>query len=202
MAWSNNWQERNLKQVSGVFDAPVELESLLIILDQRGFRQDVSVLMSDATREIYSSSYSYGGVEPVTMREVEEMGGGTAGNFSVNEQSKAPEGATTGGITGGVLGAFIGGLTMAGTLFIPGSSLLVVGPIIGMLTGGAVGGATGGVIGALIGAGIPEHEAKIYHQELAEEGKSLVVAHVPDDAVRDVKKIFKQCGAHQIKVAS
>ena len=197
MSWTNNWEDQNLKQVSGVFDSPVKLESLLIILDQHNMGKNVSILMSDKTRDSYKSSYSYDGVECITTLHMN-----TGNNFDIKEQSKAPEGSTAGSITGGVLGSIIGGLTMAGSLFIPGVNLLVTGPIIGALTGGAIGTATGGLLGALVGAGIPEHEARIFEKSLEKEGRSLVVVHVPSDQVNEVRKLFEQCGAKKIKVAS
>ena len=179
MSWKNNWEKRDLREVSGVFDSPAQLERALSFIDQRGFRDDVSVLMTDKTRDRYSSTGTYTQVE---------------------EQTKTPEGAAAGGVAGGVLGAIVGGLTLVGAVAIPGAGLLAAGPVIGALTGGAVGASGGALIGALAGAGIPEHEAKFYEESLHTEGRSLLVAHVPEAEVKAIKELFKECGAHQVKV--
>jgi uncharacterized membrane protein len=167
------WNDRKI--VSGLFNSEQQVENVVNALENRGYsHDDVSIMMSDKTRDRY----------PQLARS-----------------SKMPEGAATGGVTGGLIGALIGGLTMAGSVLIPGASLLVAGPIVGAITGGAVGATSGGLIGALVGAGIPEHEAKEYDEKLQKnEGSILLMAHVDDEDTDAVKDIFRSIGAHSVDV--
>ncbi len=168
------WNDPSRKVVSGVFNSDKRVEDLTSKLEDRGYYDtDISMLMSDKTREQYPS---------------------------LEKSNKLPEGATTGGISGGLLGALIGGLTMAGSVLIPGAGLLIAGPIVGAITGGALGASTGGLVGALIGAGIPEHEAKYYEESLKEEGNILVIAHVEKEDVEEVRDLFRSCGAKDLDV--
>lgn len=168
------WDDPNRKIVSGLFDSDRAVQNLINHLEDRGYYDtDVSLMMSDKTRNRYPE---------------------------LAKTSKLPEGVATGGVTGGLLGALIGGLTMAGSVLIPGVGLLVAGPIVGAITGGAIGASTGGLLGALIGAGIPEHEAKYYEESLKNEGNILVIAHVLKEDVEDVKALFKQNGAKDVSV--
>lgn len=172
MANSNN--NRDYDQISGIFNSHEQLSSLVDALNQRGISGDnLSILMSDRTRDNY---------------------------FAPVNANKAPEGASTGGITGGILGALVGGLSLVGSIALPGAGLLVAGPIIGALTGAGIGGATGSLVGGLIGAGIPEHEAKYFEDALKEEGKILVVVRAAHEMSREVKGLFDRFGAHQVKV--
>jgi len=180
-----DWQSRNLQEVSGIFTSQKDLEKVLDELELLNLRDDVSVMMTDQTRDFYGDAWS----KDIMDRD------------NVERHSKAPEGATTGGLTGGLLGALIGGLSMVGSVLIPGAGLLVAGPLVGALAGGAIGTATGGLVGALIGAGIPEHEAKFYEKSLKDQGNTLVIAHVPTDRIDEVRSIFKRCGAQSVKVS-
>ncbi len=165
---------QDYEQISGIFNNPSDLESLVETLYSRGVKsEDISILMSDKTKELH---------------------------FAPKEETKAPEGTVWGGVSGGVLGAIIGGLTVVGTVLIPGVGLLVAGPLIGALAGGAVGATAGGIVGALIGVGIPEHEAKFYEDALKQEGNSLAVVHVPKDLANETRAVFDRCNAQHVKV--
>ena len=171
---SNHKFSPDFEQVSAIFSADSDIDGLLDDLYGRNLSDDdISILMNENTRSEF---------------------------FSAKESTKAPEGATIGGLTGGVLGAVIGGLTLVGSIVLPGAGLLAVGPIVGVLTGGLVGTAAGGLIGALAGAGIPEHEAKFYEDALKQNGNILVVAHVTKDYEKEIRALFERYGAHQIKV--
>lgn len=160
-------------QVSGILRSPREVEELLTALHSRGLdEEDISVVMSEKTHNEF---------------------------FAIKDETKAPEGATIGGLSGGLLGIIIGGLTVAGTVLLPGVGLLVAGPLIGALTAGAIGTAAGSLVGGLIGAGIPEHEAKFFEDSLKESGNVLVVAHVPHEEVPEVKSLFQRSGATAVK---
>lgn len=172
--YSHTHGKGEYEQISGVFESYTDFANLIEALNTRGFREDdLSVLMSENTHKQY---------------------------FAPQENTKAPEGATFGSLSGGIIGAIIGGLTLVGNIILPGSGLLVAGPLVGALTAGAIGAATGGIIGALIGAGIPEHEAKFFEDALKEEGRILVVAHVPHAEVKEVKAVFERCNVDRLKV--
>ncbi len=157
--------------VTGLFNTRASAELAVEQLVNAGFsRDDVSILMSDATRG----------------RE-----------FAITEDTKAPEGAATGAAVGGVLGAIAASLIAVGIIALPGIGLVAAGPIIAALAGAGAGGAAGGLIGALAGAGIPEHEAKFYSEELS-KGGILVGVYTHDDRADVAKDIFKNIGAESV----
>ncbi len=160
-------------QISGVFESYSDFSNLVEALNMRGYKEDdLSILMSENTHHQY---------------------------FAPQEQTKAPEGATIGGLSGGLLGVIIGGLTLVGSIIIPGSGLLVAGPLVGALTAGAVGAAAGGLIGGLVGAGIPEHEAKFFEDALKEKGRILVVSHIRKEETHEIRAVFERCNAKQLR---
>jgi hypothetical protein len=120
-------------------------------------------------------------------------------SFAVENQTKAPEGATTGAGTGAVLGGGLGWLAGIGALAIPGvGPLIAAGPIMAALAGAAVVGAVGGLTGALIGMGIPEYEAKRYEGKV-KEGHVLISVHSEDSNQTDrAKTVFSSAGAENI----
>ncbi|WP_040351671.1 hypothetical protein [Blastopirellula marina] len=123
--------------------------------------------------------------------------------LGVDNQTKAPEGATTGVSTGAVLGGGLGWLAGIGALAIPGvGPLIAAGPIMAALAGAAVGGAVGGVTGGLIGMGIPEYEAKLYERKVS-EGHALISVHSEDsDETKRAKQIFEEADAEDISMAN
>jgi|SRR6266850_7570945 len=158
--------------VTGLFGsrsaAQVAIEQLI---DQGFAREDISLLMTDTTRG----------------RE-----------FGVLEHSKAPEGAATGATIGGVLGAIAAGLAGVGSLAVPGLSLVAAGPLVAALAGLGAGAAAGGITGALIGLGMPEHEAKFFHDEIRRGGILVgVYAHV--DRVRLARELLDAAGAENVR---
>lgn len=157
--------------VTGIFRSRASAELAVDRLLDGGFsREDVSVLMTEETR---------------------------GRDFAVETDSKAPEGAATGAAVGGVLGAIAAGLVSVGIIALPGVGLVAAGPIIAALAGAGAGGAAGGLLGALVGAGIPEHEAKLYSQEL-EQGGILVGVYAHDDRKDRAHEIFETSGAESI----
>ncbi len=174
MATRNFQHKEGYEQISGLFSSYQDFTDLIESLTRRGYKEDdISVLMTERTRNQY---------------------------IAPQENTKAPEGATVGSLSGGVLGLVLGGLTLVGNIILPGTGLLVAGPLVGALTAGAIGAATGGLLGALVGAGIPEHEAKFFEEALKQEGQILVVAHVMKDHVKEVKAVFERHNANRIKV--
>lgn len=163
------------EQITGIFKEE-NLNSVVLELERRNVDpSQISVLMSQTTGDQL---------------------------LKINPSTKAPEGATVGGITGGLLGALIGGLTLAGTVLLPGVGLLAAGPLVGALAGTSIGVASGGLLGALIGLGLPEHEAKEIENTLKEPGTVLVMAEVPKEQVSEIKALFQRFEVKGMKVTS
>src|SRR5437667_3791891 len=122
--------------VSGLFKTRAAAEAAVDAIIKRGYtRDDISVLMSDSTRDK---------------------------EFAVQTRSHAADGLGIGGAIGGTVGAVVLAIVAVGTtIVIPGLGLFVAGPIAAALAGAGAGGVTGGLIGLLIGTGIPEHRAKV-----------------------------------------
>src|SRR6266403_3902990 len=146
------------KLITGLFKNKVAAEAAVDALLKRGYsRDDISVLMSDATR---------------------------SKEFALQTRTHAVDGAGIGGALGGAVGAVLAAIVAVGTtLTIPGLNLVIAGPIAAALAGAGAGGATGGLIGGLIGAGIPEHRAKVYDAGIRGGGILLgVEARSDEDA--------------------
>src|SRR5437899_10647643 len=115
--------------VTGLFKTRAAAEAAVDAIIKRGYtRDDVSVMMSDATRNK---------------------------EFAVETRSHAADGLGVGGAIGGTVGAVLAAIAAVGTaIAIPGLGLVVAGPIAAALAGAGAGGATGGLIGLLIGTGM------------------------------------------------
>jgi hypothetical protein len=116
----------------------------------------------------------------------------------IEAKTKAPEGAATGGAVGGIIGAIAAGAAAVGSITIPGVGILA-GPLVAALAGAGAGAAAGGAVGGLIGLGIPEHEAKAYHDRIR-EGGILLGVEIPGDDTGPVKKILKDAGGEGVSV--
>ncbi|MGB5036908.1 MAG: hypothetical protein WBQ66_09890 [Blastocatellia bacterium] len=159
------------KTVTGVFENRLMAEDAVGRLIDAGFSErDISMLMSDSTHG----------------RE-----------FGVQDASKAPEGAVAGAAAGGILGVIAAGLIAVGTIVVPGLGLVAAGPLLAALAGAGAGGAAGGLLGGLVGAGIPEHEAKMYAEDVA-NGGILVGLYVHDDTAKVAESILKATGAKSV----
>ena len=160
------------KLVTGIFHSRESAEMAAEELVKAGFApDDISILMSDTTQG----------------RE-----------FAIKKSTKAPEGAATGAAVGGTLGAIAAGLAAVATLTIPGLQVLAAGPVVAALTGLGAGAAAGGLTGALIGLGIPEHEAKFFHDEI-ESGGILLGVYTHADRAKTAKEILESAGAEKVR---
>lgn len=159
---------RRHRRAIGIFSHREEVEQALIELRDSGFAMDtVSVIAKDSSKDS-----SLAGVE-VTH---------PVGN-------KADEGGATGAIAGGTLGGIAGLLVGLGVLAIPG-----IGPVMlagagatvlaTALSGSAIGAVAGGLLGALIGLGIPEEQAKVYRDRIAQGGYLIMVEGSDEDLHR------------------
>jgi len=162
------------KLVTGLFKSKTAAEAAVDAIMKRGFtRDDISVLMSDATR---------------------------SKEFALQTRTHAADGLGIGAATGGAVGAVVAAILAAGsTLFLPGINLVIAGPIAAALAGAGAGGATGGLIGALIGAGIPEYRAKVYEAGLRGGGILIGVEARTDDEVKELEDLLDDLGAQNVR---
>ncbi|MDT4965896.1 MAG: hypothetical protein QOJ64_633 [Acidobacteriota bacterium] len=160
--------------VTGLFKSRAAAEAAVDALIKRGYtRNDVSVLMSDATK---------------------------SKEFAVQTKSHAADGAGIGGAVGGTIGAVLAAIVAVGTsIAIPGLGLVVAGPIAAALAGAGAGAATGGMIGALIGAGIPEYRAKVYDAGIRGGGILLGVEAKSDEDGNALETLLTDLGAEHVR---
>ena len=162
------------KLVTGLFKNRVAAEAAVDAIIKRGHtREDISVLMSDATH---------------------------SKEFALQTRTHAADGAGIGGALGGAVGAVLAAIAAVGTtIFLPGINLVIAGPLAAALAGAGAGGATGGVIGALIGAGIPEYRAKVYDAELRGGGILIGVEAKSDEEVEHLETLLEDIGGEHVR---
>src|SRR6266404_8067552 len=160
--------------VTGLFKTRAAAEAAVDAIIKHGYtRDDISVLMSDATRNK---------------------------EFAIQTRSHAADGAGIGGALGGAVGAVLAAITAVGTtIFLPGINLVIAGPIAAALAGAGAGAATGGVIGALVGAGIPEYRAKVYDAGLRSGGILVGVEARSDEEVERLEQLLQDVGAEHVR---
>jgi len=146
-----------MKHIAGVFDSKREADAAVSNLLDTGFsKENMSLIVSDnAHHAIFSAP-------------------------SDDEAKRTIEGGAAGALIGGAIGALVAGLTLVGTIALPGAGLLAVGPIMAALTGAGAGAIAGGLSGALISAGFAVDEAKRY-EEAIRHGKAVIIIHASDE---------------------
>ena len=161
------------KLVTGVFKSRTAFEEAIKHVISMGYTlEDVSVLMSDATR---------------------------TKEFGIEPGTKAAEGAGIGGAVGATLGAVLAAIAAAGaSIVLPGLGLVIAGPVAAAIAGAGAGGVTGGLLGALVGAGIPEYRAKAYEKALREGGILVGVEAKSDEDATKLEDLFEDLGAEQV----
>ena len=104
--------------VTGLFKNRIAAEAGVDAIMKRGYtRDDISVMMSDATR---------------------------SKEFAVQAKTHAADGAGIGGAVGGAVGAALAAIVAVGsTIFLPGLNLVIAGPIAAALAGAGAGGSAG-----------------------------------------------------------
>lgn len=128
-----------------------------------------------------------------------------ASDTGANVAGGALSGATTGGILGGIAGLLVG----IGAVTIPGiGAILIGGPLAAAMgltgaaattvSGAATGALAGGIVGALIGLGVPEEDARGYEEKI-KAGAILLAVPAPEDKEEEVRAIFEEHGADQIR---
>lgn len=160
--------------VTGLFKNRVAAEAAVDAILKRGYtRDDISVLMSDATR---------------------------TKEFAVQAKSHAADGAGIGGALGTAVGAALAAVVAVGsTIFLPGINLVIAGPIAAALAGAGAGAVAGGVIGALVGAGIPEYRAKVYEVGLREGGILLGVEAKSKEEIESLEQLLEDVGGIHVR---
>jgi hypothetical protein len=160
--------------VTGFFKTRAAAEAAVDAIIKRGYtRDDISVLMSDATKNK---------------------------EFAVQTRSHAADGLGIGGAIGGTVGAVLAAIVAVATaITIPGVGLVAAGPIAAALAGAGAGGATGGLIGLLVGAGIPEHRAKVYEAGVRGGGILLGVQAKSDEEVDKLETLLEDIGAEHVR---
>src|SRR5689334_25054675 len=155
--------KENTNLVTALFKSKIAAESAVDALMKRGYnRDDISVLMSDATR---------------------------SKEFALQTRTHAADGLGIGGAVSRTRGAVLAAIAAVGTtLFLPGINLVIAGPLAAALAGAGAGGAAGGLIGALIGAGIPEYRAKVYEAGI-KGGGILIGVEAPGEAKEEVDRL-------------
>lgn len=119
-------------------------------------------------------------------------------SFNIDEGTKADEGAAAGATFGGIVGGVLAALAGAGAIVFPGVNLIVSGALVAGLAGAGAGAATGGLVGLLVGAGIKEHEAKIYENEVKTGAILLAVKAENGEQKKHVEEILKGCDSYNL----
>lgn len=153
-------------------------------------------------RAMQASGYNMDHVS-IVARNDDEVSGMETG-ITDEHGNKAGEGAATGAVAGGLLGGGTGLLVGLGALAIPGiGPILLAGAeataIATTLAGGAIGATAGGLLGALIGLGIPEEDAKVYHDRVS-RGEYLVMINGPEAEVRKAETLMKRFDVEEFKI--
>lgn len=159
--------------VTGLFKTRAAAEAAVDAIIKRGYtRDDISVLMSDATKNK---------------------------EFAVQTRSHAADGLGVGGAIGGTVGAVLLAIAAVGTsISIPGG-IFIAGPIAAALAGAGAGATTGGLIGLLIGAGLTEHRAKVYDTGVRGGGILLGVEAKTSDDVDKLETLLEDIGAEYVR---
>jgi uncharacterized membrane protein len=158
--------------VTATFKTREAAESALTELERKGFTDEqISMVVTDETR---------------------------GNSFNIEEGNKIDEGAAAGATAGGLVGGILGSLATASAIAIPGLNIVVVGTAVSALAGIGAGAATGGLIGGLVGAGIPEHEAKVFEDEI--RSGAILIAVKPEDGEQHqkAKEVFEKGDAYNL----
>ncbi len=112
-----------------------------------------------------------------------------------SDETYAEEGAVAGALTGLGLGALAGLGVLAGAIPVVGPAI-TAGTLGVLLTNAAAGAGIAGLVGALVGAGVPEEEAKYYHEEF-EAGRTIVTVKA-DGRADEATAILRRHGAYDM----
>lgn len=119
-------------------------------------------------------------------------------SFNIEENTKADEGAAAGATFGGIVGGVLAAMAGAGALAFPGLNLIVSGAVVSGLAGAGAGAATGGLVGLLVGAGMHEHEAKVYEDEVKTGAILLAVEPENKDQKKTIEDILERSDSYNL----
>ncbi len=160
-----------MSTIAGVFDNKTEANAAIAKLLDAGFnKEDISLIVSDNVRHV---------IFPAPTDD---------------ENARAAKGGAAGALFGGALGALIASLTLVGVIAVPGSGILVAGPLVAALSGAGVGAAVGGLSGALVSTGFAVDEAKHYEEEI-KHGKAVIVVHTTDEMTASARVALRSSNA-------
>lgn len=176
-------EKSNEKTVVALFDRLEDAKAAIIDLAQAGIaRSQVGVLANAAAGHPGILS------NPAYAREDMEK-----------PESDATSGMGLWAEIGAGLGGLIGFLVGIGTITIPGiGPLIAAGAWVAVAGGAALGGVVGGAIGYMRDRGISDEDAHLYAEGLR-RGGTLVTAHVPNDRVEAITKLFQSRNAVDIE---
>ena len=158
--------------ITATFKTRQAAEDALLKLENEGFTEEqVGLIVSDETR---------------------------GKTFNLEKGSKTDEGFAAGVTTGGLIGAAFGSIMAAGALTIPGLNVVVSGVLVSGLAGLGTGAVAGGLVGGLVGMGIPEHEARLYEDEIMNGAILLAVKPEDSDQKDKAKDILRSVDAYNI----
>jgi len=129
-------------------------------------------------------------VAPRTEPEPRREEGLTEQEEAEHRAEGAGTGAGVGAVLGGGLGLLVGVVAVVATGV---GQLLAAGPLVSMLAGAGLGAGAGAIVGALGNLGVPDEEARVY-QTGVQEGGTLVVAEVEDEAAEEAAAILRAHG--------
>jgi hypothetical protein len=157
------------KSLSGVFTDRKSGERAYDLLQEMGYSDDVSILLSDEARVRYFPSP------------------GLKGEVLGDTKSGLPGyGSLAGAAAGTVFGALLGA---GASLVIPGPGVVVVGPVAAVLIGAIFGGLSGILLGSLLGIGYLDEMAK---KSAAETKQGNVILAVNPRSQADAEKISRE----------
>ena len=169
------------KTVIGIFDERELAEAAIADLEDLGYNpKDLSIVLKN-------------------KEEAEIIEENTGADVAEGAVSGAATGAILGGLAGLVAATIIPGI---GAFFIGGpiaAALGLSGAAATTASGATTGVIAGGLIGAFTNLGLTDDEAKVYVQHV-NEGGILVAVPIINEKINEVRQIFENNDADQIKV--
>ena len=168
------------KMITGLFKDQAGVERAYQSIVQRGYdTADINLVMSDATRERFSS-------------------GGRKGDAEL--ASKVAEGGEPGGPVSGTIGTMLPVLAVLGVFFVlPGLGLVVFGPVAAALAGAGAAGLAGvGLMGVLGDWDIPQERIQQYEAGIHAGGILIGVKPRSDQDALDFEQQWKATGGQLV----
>lgn len=167
--------QTNERMMTALFrDGEMADKALQELLDRGYSRDEVSVLMSEDTRNRYHGAVTDG--DPGNENRVPD-----------EKVADLTLGTTLGTLIGGMIGAVV-----AASVATAGFGLILLGPIAATAFGATAGAAAGGLAGNLVARGMPESTAHGYEQGLREGGIVLGFNPRSEAEAREVETVWQR----------